>query len=70
MENILHQLERHLARRPTEVAVILGVAYSSYNLMRQDKRPVPEYVQAHIDTLMLIPGGALTEIARRRLTNG
>jgi hypothetical protein len=66
MDTILHRLESHLLRGPSECARVLGVGYSGYCHMKTG-RPIPDYVRKHAETLLAMDAAALNEIVRERL---
>lgn len=67
MQSLLHQLEDRLARRPSEVAVILGLSRGHYHAMRAGTRPVPDYTRLHAELILRLPDTLLNDIIRERL---
>lgn len=67
MNQNLVDIETYLARRPSEVCQVLGVAYSSYMAYRKGGRELPDYIEMHLRTLRALPADTLNQIVRERL---
>lgn len=67
MRTLLHDLENHLLRGPSESARVLGVSYSNYAAMKAGSRPLPAYVAFHAEALMVLDAAALNALVRKRL---
>lgn len=67
MQNILHDLERHLLRDARETARILGASYSNYLSMKNGHRKIPNYVDLHARAILAMPAEALNALVRERL---
>lgn len=67
MQSVLVDLETRLARRPREVADVLGVCYGHYCAMRAGKRAIPRYTTLHAELLLRVPDALLNAIIRERL---
>lgn len=66
MDNVIHRLEQHLLRGPSECAKLLGVVNSTYFSYRAGGK-IPASVELHADLLTRIPGDLLLQIERERL---
>lgn len=69
MQSLLHDLESRLARRPSEVAAILGLSRGHYYDMRRGDRPVPDYVRLHAELILRLPDALLNAVIRERLAH-
>lgn len=67
MDTILHRLEAHLLRGPSQCHRLLGVSHSSYLAMKAGQNQVPRYVALHAELLLRLPGDLLLAIEKERL---
>lgn len=64
VENVLHQLENRLARRPSEVADLMRVSRQSFYAMRKGDRRIPPYIDAFAHLLLRVPAELLLDLER------
>lgn len=67
MDNLIRQLEQFLLRSGSQCARILGLGYTSYAAMKAGKRPIPQYVENHILTLLTLDAEHVNKVVRERL---
>lgn len=63
---LLLDFERKTSLGPTKAAQLLGVAYGTYCQYKRGDRVLPNYVKAHIETIMDLPEWVLNNLIRKR----
>lgn len=66
----IREFEEHLCRTGTECAVVLGLAYSTYQQYRTNRAEPTRSTIFHIDVIQRLPLDRLHELVKERLRNG
>ena len=66
----IRQFEEHLCRNGSECAVVLGLAYSTYQQYRTNRAEPSRATIYHIDVIQRLPLGRLHELVKERLHDG
>lgn len=66
----IRKFEEHLCRNGTDCALVLGIAYSTYQQYRTNRAQPTRSTVYHIDVIQRLPLDRLHELVKERLQNG
>ncbi len=70
MNKVLLEFEKHTQLGPTFACELLGVAYPTYNQVRNGTRDLQRYTERHIQALMLLPPEVLQQLIQEHVRDG
>lgn len=70
MNRVLLDFEKHTQLGPTFACELLGVAYPTYNQVRNGTRQMQTYTQRHIQALRLLPTETLQQLIKEHVRDG